>query len=283
MKASSKGKAVITGASSGIGAIAADRMAKRGHDLILVARNRERLEALATRLRSETGRSIEVIAADLNERSELARIEQVLRSDTSITVLVNSAGVGAPIRLLDANVDRLEAMIDLNITALVCLTYAALPGFIRRGGGAIINIGSAAGIVPQLFNGVYGGTKAFVLAFSRSLYKEFAEKNIRVQVVLAGITATGFWDSTDTPLQQRPSEKVMRADEMIDAALAGFDQGEFITIPALPDLADWEAYETARQNLVPNLSRSSPAARYRAPSELESERSQIAVAGRDSR
>ena len=263
MKASSKGKAVITGASSGIGAIVADRLAKRGHDLILVARSRERLEALATRLRSETGRSIDVIVADLNDRSDLARTEEVLHSDTSITVLVNNAGVIAPTRLLDADVDRLEAMIDLNVTALVRLTYAALPGFLKRGGGAIINIGSAAAIVPQLFNGVYNGTKAFILAFSRSLHKEFAEKNIRVQVVLPGMTATGFWGKAGISLQQLPSEMVMKADEVVDAALAGFDQGEFITIPSLPDLADWEAYETARQNLVAKLSLSSPAARSR--------------------
>ena len=267
MKASSKGKAVITGASSGIGAIAADRMAKRGHDLILVARNRERLETLATWLRSETGRSIEVIVADLNERSDLARVEQVLRSDSSITALVNNAGVIAPTRLLDCNVDRLEEMIDLNVTALMRLTHAALFGFLERGGGAIINIGSVVGVVPEPLNGVYGGTKAFVLAFSRSLHKEFAEKNIRVQVVLPGVTATGFWDNAGSQLQQLPSEMVMKADKMVDAALAGFDQGEFITIPSLPELADWEAYETARQNLVPKLSLSSPAARYRVSKE----------------
>jgi hypothetical protein len=284
MKASSKGKALITGASSGIGAIAADRMAKRGHDLILVARNRERLEALATRLRGETGHSIDIIVADLNERSGLARIEQVLRSDTSITVLVNNAGIGAPTPLLDANVDRLEAIVDLNVAALVRLTYAALPGFLKRGGGAIINIASAVGIAPEFFNGVYSGTKAFGLAFSRSLHKEFAEKNIRVQVVLPGITATGFWGSAGIPFQQLPSDMVMKADEVVDAALAGFDQGEFITIPSLPDLADWEAYETARQNLVPKLSLGSPAARYRvfkAHREPQSDEPGLASTARD--
>ena len=136
-------------------------------------------------------------------------------------------------------------------------------GFLERGGGAIINIGSVVGVVPEPLNGVYGGTKAFVLAFSRSLHKEFAEKNIRVQVVLPGLTTTAFWDTAAIPFQQLPQETVMRADEMVDAALAGFDQGEFITIPSLPELADWEAYETARQNLAPKLSLSSPAARYR--------------------
>ena len=262
-----KNTALITGASSGIGAIVADRLAKRGHDLILVARNRERLEAVAARLRGETGRSIDIIVADLNERSDVARIEQVLRSDSSITALVNNAGVIAPTRLLDCNVERLEEMIELNVTAVMRLTHAALFGFLERGGGAIINIASVVGIAPELLNGVYGGTKAFVLAFSRSLHKEFAEKNIRVQVVLPGVTATGFWDNAGSQLQQLPSEMVMKADEMVDAALAGFDQGEFITIPSLPDLAAWEAYETARQNLVPKLSLSSPAARYRVSKE----------------
>ena len=263
MNSNSKGKAVITGASSGIGAIAADRLAKRGHDLILVARDRERLDAVATRIEVQTVRSVEVIVADLNEREDLARVEEVLRNDASITALVNNAGVGAPTPLLDANVDRLEGMIDLNVTALVRLTYAALPGFLKRGSGAIVNIASVLGIVPELLNGVYGGTKAFVIAFSRSLHKEFAERNIRVQVVLPGATATDFWHVAGTPLQQVPREMVMKADEMVDAALAGFDQGEFITIPSLPDLAEWEAYEAARQNLIPKLSLSSPAARYR--------------------
>ena len=259
-----KDAALITGASSGIGAIAADRLAKRGHDLILVARNGERLETLAGHLEGETGRAVEVIVADLNETIDRSRVEHVLRTNESITALVNNAGIGAPTRLLDANIDRLQAMIDLNITALVRLTYAALPGFLKRGGGAIINIASVLGIVPELLSGVYGGTKAFVIAFSRSLQNEFAERNIRLQVVLPGATATGFWDIAGTPLEQVPQEMVMNAEEMVDAALAGFDQGEFITIPSLPELADWEVYEAARQKLIPNLSLSSPAARYRA-------------------
>ena len=264
MKNNLRNTALITGASSGIGAVAADRLARRGHDLILVARDRERLEAVSKPLQRETGRSIDVLVADLNNKEDLARVEDVLRNDASITALVNNAGVGAPTPFLDAEIDRLEGMIDLNITALVHLTYAALPGLLKRGGGAIINIASVLGIVPELLNGVYGGTKAFVIAFSRSLHKEFTEKNIRVQVVLPGATSTGFWDIAGTPLQQVPRELVMNAEEMVDAALAGFDNGEFITIPSLPDFADWEAYEAARQKLIPSLSLSSPAARYRA-------------------
>ena len=257
----SKGTALITGASSGIGAVYADRLAKRGHDLILVARNRERLEALAAGLRNETGCSISVIAADLNDRLARARVEEVLRTDPSVTVLVNNAGVGAPSRLLDTDIEKLEGMINLNVTSLVHLTYSIVPAFLKRG-GAIINVASVVGIVPELLNGVYGATKAFVLAFSRSLHKEFSERKIRVQAVLPGATATEFWDLAGTPLEQIPPEMVMNVDEMVDAAIAGFDQGEFVTIPSLPDMADWEAYETAREKPRPNLSRSSPATRY---------------------
>ncbi len=258
----SKGTALITGASSGIGAIYADRLAKRGHDLILVARNRERLDSLAKRLVQETGRSVEVMVADLNDKSNLARVEEVLRANPNITVLVNNAGIGAPATLLESNIDQMNQMIDLNITALVRLTYAVAPAFVKRGNGSIINIASVVGIAPEILNGVYGGTKAFVIAFSLSLHKEFAERNIRVQAVLPGATATDFWDLAGTPLKDVPTEIVMKAEDMVDAAIAGLDLGELVTIPSLPNAADWDAYEAARQVLIPNLSRGTPAVRY---------------------
>lgn len=263
MTENSKGTALITGASSGIGAIYADRLARRGYDLILVARNKARLNALAERLTDETGRAVEVVAADLGNRDDLGRIEKVLRTDASITTLVNNAGVGATAPLLASDIDKMEEMITLNVNALTRLTYAAVPGFVKHGTGAIINIASIVGIAPELLNGVYGGSKAFVLAFTLSLQKELADNNIRVQAVLPGATATEFWGIAGTPLEHVPSEIVMSAEDMVDAALAGFDQGERITIPALPDAGDWEAYEAARQKLMPSLSRSTPAARYR--------------------
>ena len=258
-----KGTALITGASSGIGAIVADRMAKRGHDLILVARDEDRLNSVAIRVSNETGRSARGIVADLTKKADREIVEQLLRNDANITVLVNNAGVGGPTPLLDAGSDRLERMVDLNVTALVRLSHAVLPAFLNRGGGAIVNVASVVGIVPEILNGVYGGTKAFVIAFSRSLHKEFGGRGIRIHVILPGATATDFWDIAGTPLEQVPREMVMRADEMVDAALAGFDQGELITIPSLPEVTDWEAYEAARQNLIPKLSLSRPAARYR--------------------
>jgi short-subunit dehydrogenase len=262
MSTSSTGTALITGASSGIGAVYADRLARRGYDLILVARNRERLDALATRLMEETGRSVKVIVADLNHRMDLAKVERVLRTNDAISVLVNNAGFGSTASLLDADVDTMARMIDVNVTALVRLTYAIVPALVKRGGGTIVNIASAMAIWPELLNGVYGGTKAFIHAFSLSLHKEFAESKIRVQVVLPGGTATGFWDVAGTPLETFPREMIMSAEDLVDAALSGLDLGELVTIPSLPDIAEWNAYEEARQQMMPKLSRSLPAERY---------------------
>lgn len=259
---STLGTALITGASTGIGALYADRLARRGYDLILVARNAQRLQELAGKLAADTGRRVATLAADLADKKDLARVEETLRADTSITMLVNNAGLGATAPLLAADVDKMAAMIDLNVTALTRLTYAAVPGLVARGGGAIINISSIAAVAPELLNGVYGGSKAYVLAFTQSLDHELADKNVRVQAVLPGATATDFWQIAGTPLEHVPGEIVMPASAMVDAALAGFDQGERFTIPSLPDAADWDQYEAARKKMMPNLSRQRPAARY---------------------
>src|SRR5277367_44959 len=217
----SLGTALVTGASSGIGAVYADRLAKRGYDLILVARNGEKLKSLAARLTSETGRSVKVIPADLGEKAALAKVEALLRDDKSITMLVNNAGTAALTPLLDSNVDQMEAMIALNVTALTRLTYAVAPAFVARGAGTIINIGSVVGIVPERLNGVYGGGKAYVLAFSQSLQHELSDKGVRVQAVLPGATATEFWAIAGLPVEHLPQQIVMSADDMVDAALAG--------------------------------------------------------------
>jgi short-subunit dehydrogenase len=257
-----KGTALVTGASSGIGAVYAERLAEQGYDVILVARNRDRLNALATRITSKTGRNFEVVTADLGATADLRRVEEILRRDASITMLVNNAGVGATAPLLDSDADKMDAMIALNVTSLMRLTKAVAPGFVARGGGTIINISSIVAVSPEMLNGVYGGTKAFVLAFSQSLHHELANKGVRVQAVLPGATSTEFWDIAGLPVSNLPQSIVMTAADMVDASLAGLEQGELVTIPALPELADWDKFEGARQALVPNLSRSAPAGRY---------------------
>jgi short-subunit dehydrogenase len=257
-----KSTALITGASSGIGAIYADRLAKRGYDLILVARNRSRLAALAQRLENETGRSVKTIAANLYDKEDLARIETTLRTNASVTLLVNNAGVGATAPLLDSDVEKMDEMIRLNVGALTRLTYAAAPGFVARGGGTIINIASIVAISPETLNGVYGASKAFVLAFSQSLHHELAVKGVRVQAVLPGATATEFWDIAGLPVHNLPAEIVMSAEDMVDAALAGLDQGEIVTIPSLPDKAEWDGFDAARRAMSSKLSRAVSARRY---------------------
>ena len=257
-----KGIALVTGASSGIGAVYADRLAKRGYDLILVARNQGRLDSLAKRLQAETGRSVETIAADLNDKADLAKIATTLQTNAGITLLVNNAGVGAAAPLLSSDIEKMDEIIRLNVGALTRLTYAAVPGFVARGAGTIINIASTVAISPETLNGVYGGSKAFVLAFSQSLQHELAEKGVRVQAVLPGATATEFWDIAGLPVHNLPTAIVMSADNLVDAALAGLDQGETVTIPSLPDKAEWDAFDAARRTMSGKISSSVPASRY---------------------
>jgi uncharacterized protein len=263
MTRSSLGTALVTGASFGIGTVYADRLATRGYNLILVARNGERLNALATRLTSETGRSVAVLPADLGDKGELAKVEAVLRDDPSITLLVNNAGVASVAPLLNSNVDEMEAMIALNVTALTRLTYAAAPAFVARGAGAIINIGSVVGIVPERLNGVYGATKAYVLALTQSLQHELGEKGVRIQAVLPAATATDIWEKAGLHHSKLPAGTVMSTEDMVDAALAGLDQGEVVTIPPLQDGHDWTRFDAARLALAPKLTKSAPAPRYR--------------------
>jgi short-subunit dehydrogenase len=258
----SKGTALVTGASSGIGAVYADRLARRGYDLILVARDGQRLNGLAEHLTRETGRHVDTVSADLTVKADVRRIEERLRADRAITMLVNNAGVGATASLIDSDVDELEKMIDLNVTALTRLTAAAVPGFVERGRGVVINISSIVALSPELLNGTYSGTKAYVLNLTQSLHHEVGDKGVQLQAVLPGATSTAFWDRAGLAVEHLPAQIVMTADDMVDAALAGLDQGELVTIPSLPDAADWERLNSARQQLQPNLSHKVPAERY---------------------
>lgn len=262
MTTQNRGTALITGATSGIGAVYANRLARRGYDLIIVARNRHRLDLLARRLTDETGRSVEVLAANLNSRGDLSRVEDTLKSDSSITMLVNSAGMCALASLLDSDANKMEEMISLNITALTRLTYAVAPGFVARGTGSIINISSVAGIAPELLNGVYGGSKAYVLSFSLSLQHELAPKGIRIQAVLPGPISAEPSDVGGMTARHLPPGIVMTAENLVDAALTGLDQSELVTIPALADKDEWDRYEATRRGISTQLSRTEPVAPY---------------------
>jgi uncharacterized protein len=258
-----KGTALITGGSRGIGAVYADRLAKRGYDLILVGRSEAPLKALTASLASASARHITAIVADLNNKIDLAKVETKLREDSSITMLVNNAGTGSVAPLLNSEVERMEEMIALNTIALTRLTYAAAPAFVKRGTGTIINISSIVGISPETLNGVYGATKGFVLAFSHSLQHELADKGIRVQAILPGATATDFWEIAGLGWQKLPPSIVMSVEDMVNAALVGLDQGELVTIPSLHDGDEWTRFEAARRAISQHFGNSVPASRYR--------------------
>lgn len=261
---SSQGTAVITGASSGIGATYADRLAKRGYDLILVARDQARLDGLASRIGLQTGVSIETLRADLTVQADVVRVERRIREDERITMLVNNAGIGPEGPLVNADLDYLDRMILINVVAVNRLAVAAATEFARRGKGTIVNIASVVALLPESFSGTYSGTKAFVLNLTQALNTEVAAKGVRVQAVLPGLTRTEIFERAGVDIGKFDPNRIMEVGEMVDAALAGLDLGELVTIPSLPDPAGWSALVAGRLSLAPNLSRNHAADRYKA-------------------
>ncbi len=262
MSESSKGKALVTGASSGIGAIYADRLAGRGYDLILVARDAGRLEALAARLRIATGRRIEVLPADLTDPAQLAAVEARLSGDPRVTLLVNNAGISLKGGLLDNGPAELAGLIAINITAPTRLAAAAARAFVARRAGTIVNISSVLALAPEVLDGVYSGSKAYLLNLSLELAGTLSEAGVRVQAVLPGATRTDIWSKSGKDVDAMMPGLVMETGDLVDAALTGLDRGEVVTIPPLADEALWVAYDSARRALAPNLSRAQVADRY---------------------
>lgn len=262
MTTTSPGTALITGASSGIGATYADRLARRGYDLVLVARDAARMEALAATLRAATGVTIEIMKADLTEADDLARVEARLHEDTAINLLVNNAGAAAPGGFTDANADVLEKLIALNVTAVTRLAAAVVPRFLAQKSGSIINLTSVLALAPEISFGIYGATKAFVLTLSQSLQNEVGPSGVYVQAVLPSATRTEIWARSGRDINAIAG--VMEVDELVDAALVGFDRREAITIPPLPDAGQWDAFSAARVAMLPNFRQEHAAARYQA-------------------
>jgi uncharacterized protein len=252
---------LITGASTGIGAVYADRFAKRGHDLVLVARNLDRMTALADRLRNEYGVAVDVVKADLTDERDLAQIEARLRDDTRIGILVNNAGAAAPGGFADQSASAVTKLVNLNALAVTRLASAVAPRFVAAGEGAIINVGSVLGFVPQYGSAIYGATKAYVLFLSQALHAELGPKGVYVQAVLPAATRTEIWQHAGKNVDDLPA--VMEVDELVDAALVGFDRRETVTIPPLHDEEFWKTFDAAREAMVPYLSRANAAARYR--------------------
>jgi uncharacterized protein len=258
---STSSAALITGASTGIGATYADRFARRGYDLVLVARDHARLDAVAARLRSETGRRIDVLPADLTARDELARVEAQLREDDRISLLVNNAGAVQHGGFSAADLDELERVMALNIVAMTRLTGAIIPRFLARGGGNIINLSSIVALAPEIPFGIYGATKAYALTFSQSLQAELGPRGIYVQAVLPGATRTEIWERSGRDVNALKG--AMDVDELVDSALVGFDRRELVTIPSLQDAGLWDVLTAARQAMRTDVSQAHAAERYR--------------------
>jgi uncharacterized protein len=258
----SRGAALVTGASAGIGATYADRLARRGHDLILVARDAARLETLAARLRAETGVAVEVFRADLTDKADIARLEARLTADPKIHLLINNAGAALFGGFLEQGSEQIEGLIQLNITAVARLANAAAKAFVQRGRGTIVNVGSVVGLLPEYRSVVYGATKAFVLYLTQGLNEEIGGAGVKLQAVLPGATRTEIWERAGRDPADLDPNRTMNVDELVDAALAGLDKGELITIPSLLDPAEWDAFQVARLKMSPNLSNAHPAPRY---------------------
>jgi hypothetical protein len=258
---SNHGTAVITGASSGIGAAFALRLAEQGYDLLLVARRAERLAALADALSDKFGVQAETWPADLSESADLARLETRLEQEPA-AMLVNNAGAGGlgPTALKGA--DAQEALIKLNITALARLSVAALVGFRKTGRGSLVNIASVVAFMPTAGGASYSGSKAFVFNFTRSLQQEYAGSDIRIQVVLPGPIRTEFFSSQGMSDSVFPDSSFISAERLVDAALAGLAIGEEVTVPTLDDISIWEGVEAARSRFLGSVMSGQVSGRY---------------------
>jgi uncharacterized protein len=262
---STKGTALITGGSTGIGAVYADRLAKRGYDLVLVARDGEALEKVASGLRSATGVAVEVLPADVIDPVGQAAVSDRL-GKPDITVFVNNAGIAESGPTIDMKPAALSRMLTLNVVAAGVLAQAAAVGMAARGAGTIINmasIASVAGARPGVSVG-YSSSKAFFLAFSEALDTELSPLGVTVQAVLPGATRTPIWEKSGIDVDAAIGEDgIMDVDEMVDAALTGLDRGERITVPGLVDQGLWDTYVEARVTLLANMPARHAAPRYK--------------------
>ncbi|PRD69035.1 SDR family oxidoreductase [Malikia spinosa] len=252
---------LITGASSGIGAVYAERFAKRGHNLVLVARDKSRLDALAAQLREAHKVAVDVLQANLTQPIELAAVETRLREDARLGILINNAGMAQSGGFVQQSAQDIERLIALNTTALTRLAAAIAPRLVQAGAGTIVNISSVVGLAPELGMTIYGATKAFVLFLSQGLNLELSPKGIYVQAVLPAATRTEIWGRAGIDVNTLP--EVMDVDELVDAALVGYDRRELVTIPPLHVAERWDALDGARQTLLADVRQAQAADRYR--------------------
>ncbi|WP_240433531.1 SDR family NAD(P)-dependent oxidoreductase [Solimonas sp. K1W22B-7] len=228
--------ALITGASSGIGAVFATQLAAAGSDLILVARRREELEKLAQQLRSAHGRRVEVIAMDLAkpDPGELLA-EEVKQRGLEVDLLVNNAGFGSSANFHEDGYERDQRMIAVNIAALTELTHAFLPAMVQAGHGAVINIASAAAFQPMPYMSVYGATKAYVLSLTQALWAEYRGRGVRFLAVCPGPVDTPFFEAADSGKlrQEIPSAVMMTAEGVVSGSLRALQRDACVYVPGI--------------------------------------------------
>ncbi|HJV43239.1 SDR family oxidoreductase [Caulobacter sp.] len=257
------GTAIVTGASSGIGKVYAERLAARGYDLVLVARREDRLRKIAADLGSRFDVHAEALVADLSQAAGVAAVANRILNDVNVSLVVNNAGFSALKPLTETPDDVIARMIALNITALTTLSKAALVAFKAKGSGTLVNVGSGAGFASYPGIPVYGSTKAYVYLFTQSLQSEVEGSSVRVQLVLPGAVVSEGWDvAGGASLEPLPESIVMTTEDCVDAALSGLDQGERVTAPSLHDASLLAAYELAGTSLLQAVFDSRPAPRY---------------------
>lgn len=255
--------AVVTGASSGIGAAYADGLAKRGYGLLLVARREDKLEALAQKLRREGAHDVTTHVADLANGDGVRSVERILAGREDIDLLVNNAGLGALGPTAQTGTDAAESLVLVNVLALTRLSIAALEKFRKRDRGILINIASVIALGPSPTAAAYSGSKAYVLNFSRSLQQEYANTNVTIQTVLPGPVHSEFFERSGITKPIFPENLYMTPDQLVATALRALDMKETVCFPTLPDVGHWDDFEAARKKFYKAVVASgAPAARY---------------------
>lgn len=226
-------RAMVTGASTGLGKEFATQLATRGANLVLVARNGERLDALAAELRASAGVDVEVLVADLRDRAALAAVETRVAAAPPVDLLVNNAGYLETGDFADLDIEASQGQIDLNVTALVRLAHAAVRAGRSRGRGGVINLASGAAFVPSPGTAIYSATKAFVVAFSQALREEAKADGVTVTVVCPGFTRTEFQDRAHFDTSAYPDFVWQSAEQVVTETLAAHDAERGLLIPGV--------------------------------------------------
>jgi short-subunit dehydrogenase len=265
-------RALVTGASAGIGATFAERLARDNYDLVVVARRRELLDALARQLEQAHGVSVQVLAADLTQPDDLRRVERQIADDQALDLLINNAGFPGYMPFVELDPDRAEELIRLHVVTTTRLARAALPGMVARGRGAIVNVASMLAFsapipasAPMPKRVVYAACKAYIVAFSELLHRELEGSGVQVQALCPGLVGgTEFHASVPGFDRSRLAQAGVMPEDVVTASLAGLRLGEVICAPGLDDAALIEQFRDSEQQLVARGARGGLAPRYTA-------------------